>query len=259
LGARPWLEFTRRQPAASLGLLAVHGALHAPLPGGGRGRAPWIPESHNLPFFAEGIPGPESLARQRAHAGRYGVAVMAELRKPPGGHFEAGVEAKAGGGGAVRRVRARRVLLATGAVDVEPDLPDACGAAWCATARSATATRRAASDQVLANTTTSCGSACRSRVGSPRPCPRRAARRLGGGGDRHPVRRDVRHYCQRRGGVDRDRAADPEDDPWEEATWIKANPSWGQAVQPDAIRAIMRQARNNPAQEAAAKTRHLNV
>lgn len=54
-------------------------------------------------------------------------------------------------------------------------------------------------------------------------------------------------------------AADPEDDAWDEATWIKANPSWGQAVQPDAIRAIMRQARNNPAQEAAAKTRHLNI
>jgi phage terminase large subunit-like protein len=53
--------------------------------------------------------------------------------------------------------------------------------------------------------------------------------------------------------------ADPEDDPWEEATWIKTNPSWGQAVQPDAIRAIMRQARNNPAQEAAARTRHLNI
>jgi phage terminase large subunit-like protein len=46
---------------------------------------------------------------------------------------------------------------------------------------------------------------------------------------------------------------DTEDDP------IKANPSWGQAVQPDAIRAIMRQARNNPAQEAAAKSRHLNI
>ncbi|WP_431266893.1 terminase large subunit domain-containing protein [Dankookia sp. P2] len=27
-------------------------------------------------------------------------------------------------------------------------------------------------------------------------------------------------------------AADPEDDSWDEATWIKANPSWGQAVQP---------------------------
>jgi phage terminase large subunit-like protein len=52
---------------------------------------------------------------------------------------------------------------------------------------------------------------------------------------------------------------DPEDDPWEEASWIKANPSWGQAVQPDAIRAIMHQARNNPAQEAPARSRHLNV
>jgi phage terminase large subunit-like protein len=54
-------------------------------------------------------------------------------------------------------------------------------------------------------------------------------------------------------------AADDADDPWDEATWIKANPSWGQAVQPDAVRAIMRQARNNPAQEAAARTRHLNL
>lgn len=53
--------------------------------------------------------------------------------------------------------------------------------------------------------------------------------------------------------------ADPEDDPWSEETWRKANPSWGVAVQPDAIRAIMRQARQNPAQEAAAKTRHLNI
>jgi phage terminase large subunit-like protein len=52
---------------------------------------------------------------------------------------------------------------------------------------------------------------------------------------------------------------DPEDDPWTEPSWIKANPGWGQTVQPDAIRAIMRQARNNPAQEAAAKTRHLNI
>jgi phage terminase large subunit-like protein len=52
---------------------------------------------------------------------------------------------------------------------------------------------------------------------------------------------------------------DDDDDPWDEATWIKANPGWGRSVQPDAIRAIMRQARNNPAQEGAAKTRHLNV
>ena len=31
------------------------------------------------------------------------------------------------------------------------------------------------------------------------------------------------------------------------ASWVKANPSRGQAFQPDAVRAIMRQARNNPA------------
>ena len=52
---------------------------------------------------------------------------------------------------------------------------------------------------------------------------------------------------------------DDTDDAWDEATWIKANPAWGVSVQPDAIRAIMRQARNNPAQEASARTRHLNV
>jgi phage terminase large subunit-like protein len=54
-------------------------------------------------------------------------------------------------------------------------------------------------------------------------------------------------------------SVDDTDDPWDEATWIKANPGWGRSVQPDAIRAIMRQARNNPAQEAAVRTRHLNV
>jgi phage terminase large subunit-like protein len=52
---------------------------------------------------------------------------------------------------------------------------------------------------------------------------------------------------------------DEKDDPWDEAIWVKANPGWGQTVQPDAIRAIMRQARNNAAQEAAALTKHLNV
>ena len=52
---------------------------------------------------------------------------------------------------------------------------------------------------------------------------------------------------------------DDTDDPWDEATWIKANPAWGVSVQPDAIRGIMRQARNNPAQESAVRTRHLNI
>ena len=52
---------------------------------------------------------------------------------------------------------------------------------------------------------------------------------------------------------------DTEDDPWDEASLIKANPGWGVSVQPDAVRAIMRQARANPAQEAVAMTRHLNI
>jgi phage terminase large subunit-like protein len=52
---------------------------------------------------------------------------------------------------------------------------------------------------------------------------------------------------------------DDGDDPWDEKTWIKANPNWGISVQPTAVRAIMRQARNNPAQEAVAMTRHLNI
>ena len=52
---------------------------------------------------------------------------------------------------------------------------------------------------------------------------------------------------------------DDGDDPWDEATWIKANPNWGVSVQPDAVRAIMGQARSNPARESAVMTRHLNV
>lgn len=53
--------------------------------------------------------------------------------------------------------------------------------------------------------------------------------------------------------------ADDGDDPWDEASWIKANPGWGVTVQPDAIRAIARQAKSNPAQEPAFKTKHLNI
>jgi phage terminase large subunit-like protein len=53
--------------------------------------------------------------------------------------------------------------------------------------------------------------------------------------------------------------ADAEDDPWKVETWQKANPSWGVAVQPDAIAAIAQQAQQSPAREAAFKTRHLNI
>ncbi|MGA4555170.1 NAD(P)/FAD-dependent oxidoreductase [Methylorubrum aminovorans] len=90
----------------------------------GDSRASWIPTSHNIPVFADGISGREILARQREHLARYGVRVVkgtvTALGKDEGG-FAARIEA---GVGAVREVRARRVLLATGADDVEPDLPE---------------------------------------------------------------------------------------------------------------------------------------
>lgn len=53
--------------------------------------------------------------------------------------------------------------------------------------------------------------------------------------------------------------ADPDDDPWSEETWQKANPGWGELVQPDALHALARQALASPALQAAFKTRHLNA
>lgn len=90
----------------------------------GASRASWIPESHNIPVFAEGISGDEILARQRAHADRYGVGptdgTVSAIHKLPDS-FVATIEP---GDSGARQVRARRVLLATGGVDIEPDLPD---------------------------------------------------------------------------------------------------------------------------------------
>jgi thioredoxin reductase (NADPH) len=90
----------------------------------GTPRAAWIPTSHNIPVFAEGISGRDILARQREHAERYGAHILAGsvtgLQKV-GDRFVAVVEKKDGG---TRQLRARRILMATGAVDIEPDLPD---------------------------------------------------------------------------------------------------------------------------------------
>ncbi|MBM6592583.1 NAD(P)/FAD-dependent oxidoreductase [Microvirga pudoricolor] len=91
----------------------------------GAPRAAWIPTSHNIPFFVEGIGGPEILDRQRAHVGKYDVPVVdgtvTELRKQPD-RFIAFIDDRETGRSL--QIVARRVLLATGAVDVEPDLPD---------------------------------------------------------------------------------------------------------------------------------------
>lgn len=86
---------------------------------GGSSRAALIPRSHNCPGYPDGIPGPELLQRLRAQAERYGADIVRDriqrLRKVVGG-FEADGDAD--------RYRAQTVILATGVVDIEPELGD---------------------------------------------------------------------------------------------------------------------------------------
>src|SRR5215217_8160742 len=90
----------------------------------GSPRAAWIPTSDNIPMFAEGISGKDLLARARTNLEQYGDCILpgmvTGLRKQPD-HFIAMVD---GNGGGTSQIAARRVVLATGAVDIEPDLPD---------------------------------------------------------------------------------------------------------------------------------------
>jgi thioredoxin reductase (NADPH) len=90
----------------------------------GTPRAAWIPKSHNIPVFAEGVSGPEIIARARASLERYGGHIQSGrvtgLRKQPD-RFIAIVEDN---DGQTSQIAAKRIVLATGAVDIEPDLPD---------------------------------------------------------------------------------------------------------------------------------------
>jgi thioredoxin reductase (NADPH) len=86
----------------------------------GDSRAELIPWSHNYPGFPDGIAGPELLARLRAQAERYGAVLtrgeVTAIELGPSGGFVLQVNA--------RQVRARTVILATGILDVQPDLPN---------------------------------------------------------------------------------------------------------------------------------------
>jgi thioredoxin reductase (NADPH) len=90
----------------------------------GTPRAAWIPTSHNIPMFADGISGKDLLTRARTHLEQYGKCIrggrVTGLRKQPD-RFIALVEDDEGG---TSQIAAKRVVLATGAVDIEPDLPD---------------------------------------------------------------------------------------------------------------------------------------
>ena len=78
-----------------------------------------IPKTRNVLGFPDGIAGLELLERMRLHASRYGVPVeqarVERLHKRSDGIFEAAAKS--------RHLRARKVLLATGARDMEPDIP----------------------------------------------------------------------------------------------------------------------------------------
>lgn len=91
----------------------------------GASRAALIPRSHNLPGFPDGIPGPDLLERQRRQVAHYDVETpagsVARLTRTGNEGFTADIHRPAG---KTRTVSTRTVLLCTGALDIEPDLPD---------------------------------------------------------------------------------------------------------------------------------------
>jgi thioredoxin reductase (NADPH) len=85
----------------------------------GHSRARWIPTSHNIPGFPTGIGGPELLALLRNQASRYG----ADFRT---GQVERLTRDEAAfvAAGEGFRIRARRVILATGVDDAVPGMAE---------------------------------------------------------------------------------------------------------------------------------------
>lgn len=84
----------------------------------GASRAAWIPRSHNHPGFPDGVSGKTLLARIRRQAERYGARIES-------GRVE-GVEPTHDGfslTGTLGPLKARKVILATGVLDNEPNLP----------------------------------------------------------------------------------------------------------------------------------------
>ena len=85
---------------------------------GGAPRACWIPVSHNMPGFPQGITGDAILKRMTDQATEYG-AVIEPGRVEGLSRDGDGFIARLNG----REIRVRAVLLATGVIDHHPDLP----------------------------------------------------------------------------------------------------------------------------------------
>ena len=85
---------------------------------GGASRACWIPVSHNMPGFPQGITGDAILSRMREQAEEYGAVIEAG-RVESLTRTDTGFTARLNG----RDVVVQAVLLATGVVDHHPDLP----------------------------------------------------------------------------------------------------------------------------------------
>lgn len=96
----------------------------------GESRAAWIPTSHNYPGFPDGLSGKELLARLREQVSHYGVEVIGARVDSLERDGEGFVATAAGA-----TVAARKVILATGMVDVVPDVRGLVRAVDCGSLR----------------------------------------------------------------------------------------------------------------------------
>ncbi len=91
---------------------------------GGKSRAMLIPTSHNHAGFPDGIPGRELVERMRQQAQKYGAnivpATVTEVVRSANTFAVTTAEGKV--------YEAKTIILATGVVDIEPELPNVEGA-----------------------------------------------------------------------------------------------------------------------------------
>ena len=96
----------------------------------GRSRARFIPKTHNYPGFPRGLSGPDLLERLREQAERYKARVREGLVEEIV-LADGGFRAKVG----KDSIDARKVILATGVVDIEPEMPGLEAAIECGCVR----------------------------------------------------------------------------------------------------------------------------